>query len=173
MFLYSKNKSGQVSLTCCQTPNYERRMKMKQRFVFIIVNVIAVFANNAGASDYGIPQKTDDNIVVASYNIKWLGQAKHDLNKLAIVIEHFDVCGILEVKDEGQGDRQQADDVADGENVEARLDRIQPTKHQTKWKWPQRHRRHGWPDGHHRRFLEVGRGHTGNRLLHHFTPTAR
>lgn len=46
------------------------------------------------------PARTDDNLIVASYNIKWLGHAVHDLNKLAKVIEHFDVCGILEVKNE-------------------------------------------------------------------------
>jgi len=49
-----------------------------------------------------IPQRTSDNIIVASYNIKWLGQSKHDLQKLATVIQHFDVCGILEVKKEAE-----------------------------------------------------------------------
>lgn len=77
---------------------------MKKEFVLfiVIVNVIVAFATNAEALDYGIPQKTDNNIVVASYNIKWLGQTQHDPNKLAIVIEKFDVCGILEVKAESE-----------------------------------------------------------------------
>jgi len=59
-------------------------------------------AVSSGIADtgYGVPQRTDDNVVVASYNIKWLGQTTHDLDKLAQVIENFDVCGIVEVKQE-------------------------------------------------------------------------
>lgn len=45
-------------------------------------------------------ERTDDNLIVASYNIKWLGQTKHDFKKLAKVIENFDVCGIVEVRKE-------------------------------------------------------------------------
>jgi endonuclease/exonuclease/phosphatase family metal-dependent hydrolase len=47
-----------------------------------------------------IPARTQDNIIVASYNIQWLGQSTHDYQKLAEVIQHFDVCGILEVRKE-------------------------------------------------------------------------
>ena len=46
------------------------------------------------------PERTDDNLIVASYNIKWLGQTKHDFKKLAKVISNFDVCGIVEVRKE-------------------------------------------------------------------------
>jgi endonuclease/exonuclease/phosphatase family metal-dependent hydrolase len=49
---------------------------------------------------YGVPQRTDDNLIVASYNIKWLGQTPHEFDKLAQVIENFDVCGIVEVERE-------------------------------------------------------------------------
>jgi endonuclease/exonuclease/phosphatase family metal-dependent hydrolase len=76
---------------------------MKKGFVFlVVVNVIAFFAGSSEALDYGVPQKTDDNIIVASYNIKWLGQSRHDLDRLATVIRNFDVCGILEVKNEAE-----------------------------------------------------------------------
>ncbi len=47
-----------------------------------------------------VPDRTDDNVIVASYNIKWIGQTKHDFKKLAKVIANFDVCGIIEVKKE-------------------------------------------------------------------------
>ena len=47
-----------------------------------------------------VPERTDDNVIVASYNIKWIGQTKHDFKKLAKVIANFDVCGIIEVKKE-------------------------------------------------------------------------
>jgi endonuclease/exonuclease/phosphatase family metal-dependent hydrolase len=52
------------------------------------------------AQDYRVPHRTISNIVIASYNIKWLGQTPHDFEKLAGVIQNFDVCGILEVKNE-------------------------------------------------------------------------
>jgi len=54
--------------------------------------------NLSQAADYAIPQRTENNVIVASYNIKWLGQWTHDLTKLAKVIANFDVCGIIEVK---------------------------------------------------------------------------
>jgi len=47
-----------------------------------------------------VPERTADNLIVASYNIKWLGQTKHDFKKLAKVIANFDVCGIVEVRKE-------------------------------------------------------------------------
>lgn len=47
-----------------------------------------------------VPERTTDNLIVASYNIKWLGQSKHDYKKLAKAISNFDVCGVLEVKKE-------------------------------------------------------------------------
>lgn len=37
---------------------------------------------------------------IATYNIKWLGQADHNYELLAKVISEFDLCGIVEVKDE-------------------------------------------------------------------------
>ena len=46
------------------------------------------------------PLRTDENVILAAYNIKWLGQQAHDLQKLAKVVSHFDVCGVLEVKQE-------------------------------------------------------------------------
>ncbi len=55
---------------------------------------------NALAQSILLPERTDENIIVAAYNIQWLGQKQHDLQKLAQVIKHFDVCGIIEVKDE-------------------------------------------------------------------------
>ena len=47
-----------------------------------------------------VPERTEANLIVASYNIKWLGQTKHDFKKLAKVIANFDVCGIVEVRKE-------------------------------------------------------------------------
>lgn len=46
------------------------------------------------------PLRTDANLIVAVYNIQWLGQKPHDFDKLAEVIQHFDVCGVVEIKDE-------------------------------------------------------------------------
>lgn len=47
-----------------------------------------------------VPQRSDSNLIVAAYNIQWLGQKRHDYQKLASVIKHFDICGIVEIKDE-------------------------------------------------------------------------
>lgn len=51
---------------------------------------------------YELPIRSQDNVIVAAYNIQWLGQNgyDHDVTKLAKVIKHFDVCGIIEVKRE-------------------------------------------------------------------------
>lgn len=71
--------------------------------VFILTIIIqAILTFSAFAQDYAIPQRTDNNIIIASYNIKWLGNDPHDLDKLSMVIQHFDVCGILEVKKESE-----------------------------------------------------------------------
>ncbi len=74
---------------------------------FRLLAVVGLICVTAGATSvlaegYGIPQRTADNVIVASYNIKWLGQSKHKLDKLAMVIEKFDVCGIVEVKKESE-----------------------------------------------------------------------
>lgn len=66
--------------------------------VFILIFIVVV--NFSYSQTDLIPERTDENIVIASYNIKWLGNTPHDLVKLANVIEHFDVCGILEIKKE-------------------------------------------------------------------------
>ena len=55
-------------------------------------------SNDLFAQSSDIPTRTDDNVIIASYNIKWFGQLNHDYKKLAEVIQNFDVCGILEIK---------------------------------------------------------------------------
>jgi len=49
-----------------------------------------------------VPVRSDTNLIIASYNIKFLGSYQHDNEKLAQVIQNFDVCGILEVKKENE-----------------------------------------------------------------------
>ena len=67
----------------------------------LIVSLLAVAVSAAAlAQTADIPARTDNNLIVAVYNIQWLGQKEHDLGKLADVIEHFDVTGIVEVKKE-------------------------------------------------------------------------
>ena len=65
----------------------------------VLLGGLAVSAP-ALAQTGSVPQRTDDNLIVAAYNIQWLGQKTHDLDKLATVIQHFDVCGIIEIKAE-------------------------------------------------------------------------
>ena len=80
------------------------KMKLFKEMIVIaiILTGIAICTGNSAAQDYAIPQRTDSNIIVASYNIKWFGNDPHDLDKLAMVIENFDVCGIEEVKKESE-----------------------------------------------------------------------
>jgi len=49
-----------------------------------------------------VPERTEDNLIVAAYNIQFFGDKQHDNKKLAQVIQHFDVCGIIEVKRESE-----------------------------------------------------------------------
>ena len=46
------------------------------------------------------PEKADDNLIIAFYNIKWLGNRQHDYEALAKIISQFDVCVVLEIKKE-------------------------------------------------------------------------
>jgi len=57
-------------------------------------------ARGALAQTLEPPERRENTIVVASYNIKWLGYGENDYERLARVIEHFDVCGVLEIKRE-------------------------------------------------------------------------
>jgi deoxyribonuclease-1-like protein len=47
-----------------------------------------------------LPVRSADNLIVGVYNIQWLGQLPHKLDLLAQVIQHFDVCGVVEIKNE-------------------------------------------------------------------------
>ena len=49
-----------------------------------------------------VPLRTADNLIVATYNIQFLGERDHDLEKIAEVIQHFDICGLIEVKKEAE-----------------------------------------------------------------------
>lgn len=69
---------------------------MKTLFLLTFLSFSTIFAQGVSK----VPERTDDNLIVASYNIKWIGQTKHDLKKLAQVISNFDVCGIIEVRKE-------------------------------------------------------------------------
>ena len=71
-------------------------MSFKLVYISVFFWSIGVFGQTVST----VPERTDDNVIVASYNIKWIGQTKHDFKKLAKVIANFDVCGIIEVKKE-------------------------------------------------------------------------
>ena len=67
---------------------------------FLLFAVILASASRAFAQTAEIPTRQDNNLIVAAYNIQWVGQKWHDYEKLAEVIQHFDVCGLIEVKSE-------------------------------------------------------------------------
>lgn len=73
-------------------------MRIKSLFLLPLLFLLFLTVKpDALAQDYVVPQRTEDNVIVASYNVKFFGEHSHDLDKLAIVIENFDICGILEV----------------------------------------------------------------------------
>ena len=79
--------------------SYFDRHRLYFRLCSILLLALVILENvYSQAPD--VPERTDNNLIVASYNIKWFGQTAHDVEKLANVIQHFDVCGVLEVKNE-------------------------------------------------------------------------
>ena len=69
--------------------------------VFTVALIAAIgFAEDAGTHTSTPPAREENNLIVAAYNIQFVGQRQHDLAKLAHVIQHFDVCGVLEIKNE-------------------------------------------------------------------------
>ena len=75
---------------------------LKTELWLSFIAVFLIISSNSYAENYAVPSRTDSNVIVASYNIKWLGHTAHELDKLAKVIKHFDVCGILEIKKESE-----------------------------------------------------------------------
>ena len=71
-----------------------------KKIAALMACLLCVLLAAVHTEDYRVPQRNENNVIVASYNIKWLGQTPHDLSKLAQVIQNFDICGIIEVKDE-------------------------------------------------------------------------
>lgn len=73
---------------------------MKTKILAAIL--IATFCSVSVYSQYFSKdiRKTRNNLVIGTYNIKWIGSDPHDYKKLAKVISNFDICAIQEVKSE-------------------------------------------------------------------------
>lgn len=68
--------------------------------VVAAVLVLSLWQASVRAQVSEVPDRNPSNLIVASYNIKWLGQTPHDIEKLAEVIQHFDICGVIEIRNE-------------------------------------------------------------------------
>ncbi|MGE0490103.1 MAG: endonuclease/exonuclease/phosphatase family protein [Vulcanimicrobiota bacterium] len=66
----------------------------------LVLAVVLTWTIPVLGQSQSVPERTDDNLIVAAYNIQFLGERDHDLKKLAKVIQHFDVCGVVELKSE-------------------------------------------------------------------------
>ncbi len=66
----------------------------------VLIICICLLAGPAWALSEHPPERTPDNVIVGFYNIKWLGQSPHDYEKLARVIQNFDICAVLEIRNE-------------------------------------------------------------------------
>ncbi len=78
---------------------------MRSIFELNIIGVLLTCASFCYANDpvQNVPAQSDDNVIVAAWNVKWFGSSdNHDFVGLAKVISHFDICGIMEVKKESE-----------------------------------------------------------------------
>ena len=62
--------------------------------------VFSVLHEPAQSQVREVPSRSASNLIVAAYNIQWLGEKSHNLADLAKVIQHFDICGVVEIKNE-------------------------------------------------------------------------
>lgn len=70
---------------------------MRNRAVLIVLFAVA-FPIFAAPPEAAVPDRADDAVLVASFNIKWFARQTQDLSKIARVIAHFDLCGIIELQ---------------------------------------------------------------------------
>lgn len=70
--------------------------------ILLTLSLVSLTCVPAYGQSKTVPARKDNNLIVAAYNIQFFGELDHDLDKLAEVIQHFDVCGIIEVKVESE-----------------------------------------------------------------------
>lgn len=78
---------------------------MRPNWITFGIFVLVCFVEWSIAADPAqqTPDRSDGNIIVAAWNVKWFGNSdNHDFKGLAKVISRFDVCGIMEVRREGE-----------------------------------------------------------------------
>ena len=69
------------------------------RLIAVIISLF-ILQGSAMAQVSEVPERTPSNLIVAVYNIQWLGEKPHNLEGLAKVIQHFDITGVVEIKNE-------------------------------------------------------------------------
>ena len=57
-----------------------------------------LFTSPAFPQSVHVEPRQPSNLLVCSWNIKWFRDTGRDLSKLAKVIAHFDLCGIIELQ---------------------------------------------------------------------------
>jgi len=70
-------------------------MRSRAMLILLFVTAIPVFAVPPTAE---VPDRSDGTVLVASFNIKWFARQTQDLSKIARVVAHFDLCGIVELQ---------------------------------------------------------------------------
>ena len=77
--------------------------KLLKKIIFNL-NFLLLFWSSFTHAEYHaaeIPRKLNhSNLIVASYNIKWFQNGNQNYKKLARVIKNFDICGIVEIRNE-------------------------------------------------------------------------
>ncbi len=70
---------------------------MRFRSLLLLSVARLLYASPAYPQSVNVQPRQPTNLLVCSWNIKWFRDTGRDLSKLAQVIAHFDVLGIIEV----------------------------------------------------------------------------
>jgi hypothetical protein len=71
---------------------------MCRRVLWVVLLTLTPATHPAWGQSTTVEPRTPTNLLVCSWNIKWLRDAGRDLTKLAKVIANFDLCGIIELQ---------------------------------------------------------------------------
>lgn len=71
---------------------------MRFRSLLLLSVVLLLYAIPAYPQSVNVESRQPTNLLVCSWNIKWFRDTGRDLAKLAKVIAHFDICGIIELQ---------------------------------------------------------------------------
>ncbi len=73
-------------------------MSVRLRFSFPLTLALLLWPTPAYPQSVQVEPRQPSNLLLCSWNIKWFRDTGRDLTRLAQVIAHFDICGIIELQ---------------------------------------------------------------------------